>query len=109
MDFVSTLQEEIDDRNREIQLPLVDRMNANLLESMLAEELKGRVQSAYVITLGSKSAAWVNMLVKLYVATVHYGSFTHVLLLARRMRLVASYVWQTTENRAALITELKLA
>lgn len=105
----SSYQTEIDGRNREIQLPLVDRMSANLLESMLAKELKSRVQSSYVITLGSQSTEWVGMLVKLYVATVHYGSLTHMLLLARRMRLVASFIWQTTGKRAAILSELKLA
>lgn len=102
-------QDEINDQNREIQLPLVDRITCDLLESIAAEELKKRVQSAYTITLGTPTDKWVGMLVKLLAAVVHYGSLTHIRLFNKRMRLVASCLWRITGNRANLIAELKLA
>ena len=102
-------QEEINDQSREIQLPLVDRITSDLLESIAAEELKKRVQSAYTITFGTPASKWVGMLVKLLAAVVHYGSLTHIRLFSKRMRLVASCLWRITGNRANLIAELKLA
>ncbi len=102
-------QDEINDQNREIQLPLVDRITSDLLESIAAEELKKRVQSAYTITFGTPASKWVGMLVKLLAAVVHYGSLTHIRLFSKRMRLVASCLWRITGNRANLIAELKLA
>ena len=102
-------QDEINDQNREIQLPLVDRITSDLLESIAAEELKKRVQSAYTITFGTPADKWVGMLVKLLAAAVHYGSLTHIRLFNKRMRLVASCLWRITGNRANLIAEFKLA
>lgn len=103
------IQKEIEAGEQDVYYPLLDRFDSTLNELYIERSIKEEIKSPYTVSLGNDHSCYTDLLANIYVVAMFNGSLTHIVMMYKRLKLLAFHLCQIDSNWKLRILLVKSA